>query len=391
MPAQCVIAPSPAADWERALPLVGLARTVSGTLFRKHILSRGKFRHPNTGEDITVDDSFVNSLKQNFTSGVCPIVQVPLANDKNEHVECPEANLGEVVGVEDDPTTGKIYALVDARKDAENFGKTYLGASAFMHLDYEDTKTGGRVGPTLLHVAVTNRPYMTDLDPYEAVAAAAERFSDPAIMEMVVAASSAQEGVVPRTLEEILAELKTEHEIDVLALQATAGSVEGLRTELETAQDRASAAEDEQALAAQIAATLRGSGSEVKLTSETPNDTGVSNADLVSAVAELAQHNVVLSNSRDEATARIVALERRNVEREIDGYVSEGRILPAKREVYLTMAMDHRELFEQVLPAEPLVALNAESGQAPRGDEHQAREVDVEAEVTRLAAQLSAS
>ncbi len=370
---ECVIAPSPSSDWQRASHVVGLARKVSGTLFRKHILNRGNLIHPATGENITINDAFVASLKRNFANGVGDIVQVPLANDKNEHVESPAANLGEVVGVEDDPASGKIYALVDARKDAENFGQTYLGASAFMHLDYPDTKTGKKVGPTLLHVAVTNRPYVTGLDPYEAVAAAAESFTDPAVMEL------SQEGTVPRTLDEVMSELKNDHGVDV----------EALRSQLSSAQQRLQAAEDETSdvdLAQQIAATLRNTGSEVALSGSAED---VSNADLVSAVSELAQRNVSLSNSRDEANDRIAALERRNTEREIDGYIEEGRILPSKREVFLSMAMEHRDMFDEVLPSEPVVALNREQGQSPRGDEHRSREVDVESEIARLSGQLA--
>ncbi len=373
MPHECVIVPSPGADWQQASSIVGLARSVSGKLFRKHILNRGGLIHPDTGETINIDDSFINTMKQNFTNQICDIVQVPLANDRNEHVENPAANLGEVVGVEDDPKSGKVYALVDVRKDAENFGTTYLGASALFHLNYKNTKTGERVGPTLLHVAVTNRPYVTRLDPYEAVAAAAEAFTDPAVMEL---SGRPPEGNVPRSLEDVLAELKTDHDVDV----------EGLRAELSTAQEKVATAEGDTALAEQIAATLRGTGAEVKLTGAE-----VSSADLVSAVAELAQNNVALSNARDEASDRIAALEKRNTATEIDGYIAEGRILPAKREVYLSMALSHRDMFDQVLPTEPLVALGVEQGQAPRGDEHKQREIDVDSEIARLTASLSGS
>jgi len=41
-------------------------------------------------------------------------------------------------------------------KHAEDFYENSLGASHFMHLNYEDTKTGNKVGPTLLHLAITN-------------------------------------------------------------------------------------------------------------------------------------------------------------------------------------------------------------------------------------------
>lgn len=117
MDPRCVIAPSPLSDWTAvcADDSLELARTRQGTLYKKHILSRGELLHPLTGTRIIIDDAFVDHLKTNFANNVCDIVQVPLANDKNEHVENPAANLGEVLGIEDDPSTGKIYAIIDLR------------------------------------------------------------------------------------------------------------------------------------------------------------------------------------------------------------------------------------------------------------------------------------
>jgi hypothetical protein len=61
-----VVAPAPA----DAEPYAELARTQSGTLFRKHILSRGTLRHPKTGKTIDVNDAFIASLKTNFANKV---------------------------------------------------------------------------------------------------------------------------------------------------------------------------------------------------------------------------------------------------------------------------------------------------------------------------------
>lgn len=371
-----MVAPSPLADWTAVEDEVELARKVQGKVYRKHILNRGTLYHPLTGTKIAIDDDFVDHLKTNFSNNVCDIVQVPLANDQNEHVENPAANLGEVVGIEDDKKSGKIYALVDARKQADDFGKTLLGASAFFHLNYKDSKTNKRVGPTLLHVAVTNRPYVTGLDPYEpVVAASAEYLGEPALVEM--SGESNQEGAMPRSLEEVLAELRTDHSVDV----------DALRTELSAAKDeataatgKAKAAEDQLAnTTTKLTEALRGSEEGAKLSGG-----DVSSEDVVNAVAELAQRNVALSAAQEAAGDRIAALEKRNVEAEIDGLISEGKILPAKREVYLTMALSHREMFDQIVPDAPIVALSQEKGTAPRADEHRGREIDVEAELARL-------
>lgn len=380
-----VIAPSPDADWTEVGDEVRLSRKKQGRVLRKHILNFGELIHPVTGMKIKIDRDFASQLKKNFDDGVCDIVQVPLANDKNEHVENPGANLGEVLGVDVDEKAGKVFALVDARKMADDFGKTLLGASAFMHLNYTDTKTGKKAGPTLLHVAVTNRPYVTGLDPYqEIVAASAEYDGEPALLQMS-ATSDSEEAAVPRTLDEILAELKADHNLDVPALQAQLSAVEAGKTEAETAlsaaQEELAAKPDVDALAAKVKEALVGTGAELKLS----NGEGEIDADtVVNAVAELAQQNVRLTSAGQQAVERIEALERRNTETEIDGLVEKGFITPAKREVYLNLALSNRETFEALLPEEPIVKLSVEKGTAPTAEESGAKETDVEAELARL-------
>lgn len=374
-----VLAPAPTSEWEAVETPVELSRKRTGTLYKKHILSHGTLHHPETGAAINVDSKFAASLKRNFDNNVCDTVQVPLANSANAHDESPDRNVGEVIDIEDDPNSGKIYAYIDARKHAEDFGKTLLGASAFMNLNQKDSKTNERVGPTLLHVAVTNRPYVTGLDPYEEVVAASEHDSDSVlVMNSQDQDSSTEEAAVPRKLEEVIAELRDDHEIDV----------EDLKTKLTAATERAETAENatdsNDELAAKVAAALKGTEGETKLSGgsgEQPSE-----EEIVSAVSNLAQRNVALSSAQDAAAERIAALERRNTEQEIDGLIEEGRILPAKREVYLSMALEHREMFDQVVPDEPVVAMSGEQGTSPRSGETQQREWDVNEEITRLTA-----
>lgn len=390
MASDCIIAPSPYADWTEAdSSTLELARKVQGKVYRKHILNRGVLLHPVTGTKISIDDNFVSRMKQNFDSNVCDIVQVPLANDQNAHVECPAANLGEVVGIEDDKKTGKIYALVDARKHPEDFGKTLLGASAFFHLNYKDSKSGNRVGPTLLHVAVTNRPYVTGLDPYEpVVAASAEDLGEPVLVQM---SGDSQEVRVPRPVDEVLAELLTDHKIDVndLRTQLTAAetNLTDAHTAAEVAEKKAGDLEAklsavDSTLADRVAAALAGSEEGAKLS----KSSDISDEDVVKAVTDLAQRNVALSAAQEASDGRIAALEKRNAETEIDSLISEGRILPAKREVHLTMALSNRELFDQIVPDEPIVKMSVEKGVAPKGEDHDKHDLNIEEEIARLTA-----
>lgn len=346
---------------------VELSRKSSGTLFRKHILTKGDLIHPGTGKRIKIDDDFVTKLKSNFDNKICPIVQVPLANDSNQHVEDPDRNVGEVIDVE--VSGNKVYAVIDARRNADKFkDKTYIGASAMLSLDYTDTSTGQKAGPTLCHVAVTNRPYITNLEDYEEIVKASADNSEEAVLltEPTVDDNSGSdeepkvEEHTKMTKEELLAALKDEHGIDVAALQAEA----------------AKPATDTAELSNKLVTALTDAGV-VKLSA----DNADSNVEqVVGAVVELANDNVKLTN-------RVDALELSNKEivakTEVANKVREGFIEPSKEAAMVKLYLSNHELFTDLLPAEPVVNL---SGQ-PTGvstEEATKVELDVDAEITRL-------
>jgi len=373
MPDELVIVPSDGDGY------VELARTKQGRLFRKHILNKGALRHPTTGSTITIDDTFVDTLKTNFANGVCDIVQVPLANDKNEHTEDPTRNIGEVIGIE--ATADKVYALIDAR-DADaagKLGKTLLGASAMMHLDYTDTKTGEKVGPTLLHTCVTNRPYVTGLEDYQEIVAASSDSSHGAVLlttdvievaavddtkpveettDMGDESKTAQPTATP-SLEDLLTTLKNDHNIDVTALQAAAAQADQAATLSKTLVD-----------------ALTNAGV-VKLSNEEKET--VSTETVVGAVATLAENNVAL-------TSRVQKLERQDAEHAVQTLIDAGRILPAEKEARVELKLTSPAMFDRLLPAEPIVKLNNASGVTPPEDTAHVKDID--AEVARLSALL---
>lgn len=112
---------------------LGATPKARGRVLRKHILNLGDLRYK--GRTLTLDDAWYDQLKRNFESGVST-VQVPLANT------------GEVVGLERQGS--KVYTLIDVRDPdaAQRIADgRILGASAYLHLDYEDTRNGKKVGP----------------------------------------------------------------------------------------------------------------------------------------------------------------------------------------------------------------------------------------------------
>lgn len=361
---------------------VELSRNSSGTLFRKHILNMGDLIHPNTGAKIKIDNNFVTKLKTNFENKVCDIVQVPLANDSNQHVESPDRNVGEVVDIE--VKNNKVYAVIDARdpKAVEKFkNKTYIGASAMLSLDYTDTSTGKKAGPTLCHVAVTNRPYITNLEDYEEIVKASADKSEEAVLltEPVIETDantdpgSSEEPELKEhktmTKEELIAALKDEHGIDVDALQAEAAK---------PAENDDSAAK----LSNQLVETLTEMGV-VKLSNA--DDSSANVEQVVGAVVELAKNNVELSNRLDK-----LELTSREAEAtyEVKTKVRDGFIEPSKEATMIKLYLSNQDLYSELLPTEPVVNLSGkEVGTSTDADEDKV-ELDPVAEAERLVKHL---
>jgi hypothetical protein len=341
------IVPGPKSDF------IALSRSTKGRLFKKHILTKGDLIHPVTKKIIKIDDDFLNAIQTNFENKACDIVQVPLAGPNNEHSEAPDRNIGEVVRLE--RSGDKLYAVMDIRKHAEDVGSTLLGASAMFSQNYEDTRTGKKVGPTLIHTCVTNRPYVLNLDDYEEIVAASNIGGESPVL---LTAASTEENP-PMELDALLDTLLTEHGINVAELQAKATAGEAA-TQLSNA----------------LTTALKDSDV-IKLS----NGEQVSGEDIVSSVVELAETNVALS-------ARLETLERKDAAHAVDELIGQGRVLPAQRETYIDLKLSNPELFDKLVPEKPFVKLSNEEGFIP--DEPKPNE-DIDAEIARLTAAHNSS
>jgi Mu-like prophage I protein len=342
----------------REAEFVELGRSQRGRLFKKQLLRYGEYAHPNvSGEKLVVDETMVDSIIANFSAKVCDIVQVPVANDSNAHVEDPFRNIGEVV----DLTKEKdgLYGFIDVRKAeaAEDLGKTLIGASAMIHMNYTDTRSGKKVGPTLLHAAITNRPYIVDMADFEEiVAASADNYGE----RPVVLTDKEENGMA--TKEELIQQLRDEYEVDVEALEA-----------------EAIAAKSQDELVSALTGVLRESGA-VSL-SQT-DDSEVTIKDVAEAVIELSQEKA----ASDERIATLVEMNEQAQQaataNEVDDLVKAGRVLPAQRDAMVQLANSDRDMFDQLVPAAPIVSMD-ESGVTT----HQETPVEkLDEEITRLTA-----
>ncbi len=356
---------------------VALSGTDAGErLLRKRILPMNQsFVHPgNHKTKIFVDKAMAESLVNNFKAGICDIVQVPIVNKDNQHTEDPRDNAGRVTGLDYDETG--VYATIKASKYAEDFGKTILGASAFLHLNYMDSATGSRVGPTLLHVAATNRPHINGLGDFKDIMAAsadnsienilflseaeAEPETPSAETEVVEEKKPAEvspketptnEKEVPSmTKEEALAFLKENEGIDVEALQGEA--------------DRA----------AELSAQLEDVNSQLALSGEKIED-----------VTDLANAVVALTNSNEKLSGDIEALKlsnqqyaKRDAENEVEALIRAGKVLPAQKDVMVKLSMNDRETFDALVPENPIVKLSEEGTTIHEEPNHAKFDADIE-------------
>lgn len=333
---------------------VELSASQKGRLFRKHILTKGTLHYPGIkGGKVQIDDAFVDKLVENFRKGTAGIVQVPIVGKDNQHSEDPRDNIGEVVDLEVEGD--KVYSIIDVRDDllAPKVGKTILGASAMMSLNYTDTRSGTKAGPTLLHVAATNRPHVVDLEEFEELAALSADSSNEAVF---LTATTEEEETMD--LDSLLAELRDNHGIDVAELQKKAEDSDALAK-----------------LSGAVQTALEEQGV-LKLSA----DSTASTDDIVAAVTQLAQDRVELTNKVDTLVE-----ERKNekAEARIDELVSKGFITPEKRDAQLALLLSHPDSFEAILPEKPIVALSAETGIPLSSDEGTTA---VDDEIARLSA-----
>lgn len=328
-----------------------------GKLFKKMLFRFGEFAHPgNPAYKIKVDQKFYEDLKRNFDNGVCPIVQVPLADSENRHSEAPDRNIGRAVDLTADEEG--IYAYLDIRKHAEDMGSTILGASAKVALNYVDTRNNTRVGPTLLHVAATNRPYLVDLKEYESVSLST---TDDTTNEEILLLT---DGEVPDSVEEIsMTQEELINELLTLGVDVAAG------------QRALSEVEGFVALSSVL-------GEDAAVTPEAVASTIV---DLTASIASRDEQIAAQEDTIQKLTAEVQTINLSAATAEVEGLIKAGRILPAWKDDMIELSLTDRDRFNIFLLPEDKVDVG-EVGFSHTQDPHdEAPEVTAQAEGSRIA------
>lgn len=342
--------PAPKGEGFVELAATATPTKAQGRVFRKQILKYGDLRYKN-GKKYKIDEEFADKLIENFqTSG--EIVHVPKAGSRNEHNDDPDRNIGEVIDVIKNEKG--VYIDIDARTDdADKLGKTLLGVSALMDLAHENRETGEITGPTLLHACVTNRPYVTNLEPFEElVGLSVDTLPDHEVI--VLTDDETKEPEMALTKEELIEALKSEHKIDVVALSAEVEELRPLKDEVETLRPKAEAYVT---LSSAVADTFQADEDVLALSA-----TDATVEEYVTSVTNA--HDKIVSLTAEVATEKQATLDR-EAEADVDKLVLTGFILPAKKEAAVKLRKLDKELFEETLPENPIIKLSFEQGDEP--------------------------
>lgn len=336
---------------------LSLAKTKTGAIFRKKILPYGTIIHPKTKKKIAITKEIGAQMKKNFDAGLgVDMVQTPLADDNNAHSQRPDLNRGEVIDIE--LTDDGIYTIMDIRdKDVADSmrEKKIRGSSAYINMNGVDNNTGEIIGPVLVHNCITNNPYVTGLGDYEEILAMSDSFDgekdtvhlfefiddsksetalsdEPQTEDNVVLSQEPDEKEnITMTKEELIAALKNEHGIDVVALESTA-----------------SEASSTASLANQVVDALTNSG-----VLSLSNAADADSEKVLGAVVELAKDHVALGK-------KVESLELSAAETHVKSLVGKGYILPKQEKVMTNLFLSNRDDFDALLPEEPLVKVEGD-------------------------------
>jgi hypothetical protein len=152
----------------------------NGSVYRKQLVKFGVWENPDypwfsDDPKMTLDEAWAEQIVENFNAGnLGSKVPVPL-----NHTDDVKANTGELVGLEIVAGDG-LYGDLEIR-DAETIESLDNGlifdVSISFVWDLVRQDDGKHYGPTLLHVALVNTPYLIGMNAFEKVGATLSKLS----------------------------------------------------------------------------------------------------------------------------------------------------------------------------------------------------------------------
>lgn len=140
----------------------------TGTVYRKQLFTFGTWINPNWwwDDELTMELSaeIALAMKANFDNNTIGS-KVPVPRN---HTGDVSANTGEVIGM--DVQADALYVYLDVRdeKTSSDIDKDLIwDVSAGFDFDWVSQKDGSHHGPCLLHVALTDEPYINNMTGFE--------------------------------------------------------------------------------------------------------------------------------------------------------------------------------------------------------------------------------
>ena len=157
------------------------AATFSGSVYRKQLAKYGEWVNPeypylSSDPIMTLDEVWGNKIVENFNANTLGgPVPVPL-----NHTNDVKANTGRVQSLESVPGDGLYGELLIADQstieDLDN--GTIFDVSISFDWNHVRTDNNKSYGPTLLHVALVNNPYLIEMNTFEKVGPALSKLEE---------------------------------------------------------------------------------------------------------------------------------------------------------------------------------------------------------------------
>lgn len=306
----------------------------SKTLFKKQLIRFGDWIDPIFPEDVMrIDRVFLETLVKNYKNGVPGRIPVPLT-----HTDNPEYNTGELVDltIEGDGAQLEdgLYGTLDIRRTetAEQIrNETIFDVSISFTDNYQDNENGALYGPTLLHVALVNNPYIKKMGGFTQLAEDLKKLFGAKFQYRMLS----ENAVIKETS---MSQLKNDREFPV-ELTYKNGEEDVTVTlapgeEVEVSEDQV---EDLQKVVAEAEAPVEDQKTEAELEAEAKAKADLENAEKGDIVEDDATKLSESEKTKRELAEAKAELRRRDVNTEYEKQLADGKIIPAQKDAYMAL------------------------------------------------------
>lgn len=324
----------------------------TGTVFKKEIFTYGEWVNPYWWWDgeltMTLDAALAYKMKANLENNVLGSkLPVPL-----NHTGDVKSNTGEVIGLE--VGTDRCFAYLDIR-DEDTVAKIEKGliwdVSMGFDWDYVSQKDQTAYGPTLFHVALTDEPYINNMTGFERAEFSkhtdkfAQQFAINGTPSVIMLSKSKVEEIKMLKLSTVKNDkdyavkvtYKDDKDNDVTVEVAAGAEVnvpEAAADEVtkQIAESEAPAAEetDEEKAAREAEEAKAAEEAEAEAAKKAEEE-----AAAAAAAAEKPEGGETAEQKLAKANAKIAEM---SAEKEYQTLLSAGKITPAQKELFLSLA-----------------------------------------------------